>query len=47
MEQGLFEVQEKAVTLKDKTILSLSPRVTGKGQKYFVELFSNKGELIG
>lgn len=42
MEQGLFEVQEKAVALKDKTILSLSPRVTTKGQKFFIELFANK-----
>ena len=39
MEQGLFEVQEKAVALKDKTILSLSPRVTAKGQAYFINLF--------
>lgn len=42
MEQGLFEVQEKAVALKDKTILSLSPRVTTKGQKFFIELFADK-----
>ncbi|WP_242347303.1 phage antirepressor KilAC domain-containing protein [Mucispirillum schaedleri] len=41
MEQGLFEVQEKAVALKDKTILSLSPRVTTKGQKFFIEHFTN------
>lgn len=42
MEQSLFEVQEKAVALKDKTILSLSPRVTTKGQKFFIELFADK-----
>lgn len=48
MEQGLFEVQEKAVALKDKTILSLSPRVTTKGQQYFIEHFTaNKECMIG
>ena len=39
MEQGLFEIQEKSVSLKDRTILSLSPRVTAKGQAYFINLF--------
>lgn len=41
MEQGLFEIQEKSVSLKDRTILSLSPRVTAKGQAYFINLFKN------
>lgn len=48
MEQGLFEIQEKSVSLKDRTILSLSPRVTAKGQQYFIEHFTaNKGCMIG
>lgn len=48
MEQGLFEIQEKSVSLKDRTILSLSPRVTAKGQQYFIEHFIvNKGCMIG
>lgn len=46
MEQGLFEIQEKSVSLKDRTILSLSPRVTAKGQAYFINLFMN-GVNIG
>lgn len=48
MEQGLFEIQEKSVSLKDRTILSLSPRVTAKGQQYFIEHFTaNKECMIG
>lgn len=48
MEHGLFEIQEKSVSLKDRTILSLSPRVTAKGQQYFIEHFTaNKGCMIG
>lgn len=47
MDMGLFEIKETSIALKDKNILSLSPRVTGKGQKYFIDLFTNKGVNIG
>ena len=48
MEQGLFKIKEAVINMGDKAILSLSPRVTSKGQQYFIEHFTaNKGALIG
>lgn len=48
MEQGLFKIKEAVINMGDKAILSLSPRVTAKGQQYFIEHFTaNKGALIG
>lgn len=48
MEQGLFKIKEAVINMGDKAILSLSPRVTSKGQQYFMEHFTaNKGALIG
>ena len=44
MEQGLFKIKEAVINMGDKAILSLSPRVTSKGQQYFIEHFTlNKG----
>ena len=44
MEQGLFKIKEAVINMGDKAILSLSPRVTAKGQQYFIEHFTaNKG----
>lgn len=48
MEQGLFKIKEAVINMGDKAILSLSPRVTAKGQQYFIEHFTaNKGCMIG
>ena len=48
MEQGLFKIKEAVINMGDKAILSLSPRVTSKGQQYFIKHFTaNKGVLIG
>lgn len=44
MEQGLFKIKEAVINMGNKAILSLSPRVTSKGQQYFIEHFTaNKG----
>ena len=48
MEQGLFKIKEAVINMGDKAILSLSPRVTAKGQQYFIEHFTaNKECMIG
>lgn len=48
MEQGLFKIKEAVINMGDKAILSLSPRVTTKGQQYFIEHFTaNKECMIG
>ena len=40
MEQGLFEIKETAITHADGHVsVSKTPKVTGKGQQYFVSLF--------
>lgn len=40
MELGLFEVKETAITHSDgHTTVNRTPKVTGKGQQYFVEKF--------
>lgn len=43
MELGLFEVKETAITHSDgHTTVNRTPKVTGKGQQYFVEKFLGK-----
>jgi anti-repressor protein len=45
MEQGLFEIKETVVTHADgHTTINKTPKVTGKGQVYFVNKFLN-GEI--
>lgn len=45
MELGLFEVKETVITHSDgHTSISKTPKVTGKGQQYFVNKFLNKEE---
>lgn len=40
LEQGLFEIMERAINSPDgKTRLTLTTKVTGKGQRYFVNKF--------
>lgn len=43
MEQGLFEIKETAITHADGHVsVSKTPKVTGKGQQYFVNIFLGK-----
>ena len=43
MEQGLFEIKETSIAHSDgHTSINKTPKVTGKGQTYFVNLFLNK-----
>lgn len=47
MEQGLFRIKETAVTHSDGHVtINRTPKITGKGQRYFVELFAKRGEFI-
>lgn len=40
MEQGLFEVKERAIPHSDGHVtINFTPKVTGKGQQYFIDLF--------
>lgn len=40
MEMGLFEIKETSITHSDgHTTVSKTPKVTGKGQQYFINLF--------
>lgn len=48
MEQGLFRIKETAVTHSDGHVtINRTPKVTGKGQRYFIETFAKRGELVG
>lgn len=49
MEMGLFEIKETSIVHADgHTSISKTPKVTGKGQVYFVDLFlSGKAERNG
>ena len=43
MELGLFEIKESTVNNPDGSIrISKTPKVTGKGQEYFINRFFNK-----
>ena len=46
MDMGLFEIKETIINNPDGSIkISKTPKVTGKGQVYFINLFLNKEEL--
>ena len=48
MEQGLFRIKEIAVTHSDGHVtINRTPKVTGKGQRYFIEAFAKRGDLVG
>lgn len=48
MEQGLFRIKENAVTHSDGHVtINRTPKVTGKGQRYFIEAFAKRGEFVG
>lgn len=45
MDMGLFRIKETAVTHSDGHVtLSRTPKVTGKGQRYFLERYGKTGE---
>ena len=47
MELGLFEIKETSVTHSDGHItVSKTPKVTGKGQQYFVNLLLSRGGVL-
>lgn len=47
MDMGLFRIKETAVTHSDGHVtINRTPKITGKGQRYFVELFAKRGEFI-
>lgn len=44
MDMGLFRIKETAITRSDGHVtLNRTPKVTGKGQRYFVEMFVKEG----
>lgn len=46
MDMGLFEIKETTINNPDGSIkISKTPKLTGKGQVYFINLFLNKEEL--
>lgn len=48
MEQGLFRIKETAVTHSDGHVtINRTPKVTGKGQRYFIDAFAKRGEFVG
>lgn len=48
MEQGLFRIKENAVTHSDGHVtINRTLKVTGKGQRYFIEAFAKRGEFVG
>lgn len=48
VEQGLFEIKETTVVHSDgHTSISKTPKVTGKGQIYFVNLFLKRRDPAG
>lgn len=47
MDLGLFRIKETAVTHSDGHVtLSRTPKVTGKGQRYFLERYGKTGEAV-
>lgn len=47
MEMGLFEIKESTITLPDgRTRITGTPKVTGKGQRYFIKLFLNPSPAL-
>lgn len=45
MDMGLFRIKETAITHSDGHVtINRTPKVTGKGQRYFIERYSKKDE---
>lgn len=48
MDMGLFRIKETAITHSDGHVtLNRTPKVTGKGQRYFIDAFAKGGDLVG
>lgn len=48
MEQGLFRIKETAITHSDGHVtLNRTPKVTGKGQRVFLERYGGLAEMVG
>lgn len=46
MEMGLFRIKETAVTHSDgRVTINRTPKVTGKGQRYFIERYGEMGTI--
>ncbi|MDD7384771.1 MAG: phage antirepressor KilAC domain-containing protein [Actinomycetaceae bacterium] len=46
MEDGLFEIKETSITHADGHVtVNRTPKVTGRGQQYFIDLFLGQDEL--
>lgn len=47
MDMGLFRIKETAITHSDGHVtINRTPKITGKGQRYFIERFSRQGEFV-
>ena len=47
MELGLFEIKETVISHSDgHTTINKTPKVTGKGQQYFINLFLSKKSIL-
>ena len=44
MNLGLFEIKETPVMRSTGSIISKTPKVTAKGQQYFINHFLKKGD---
>lgn len=48
MDMGLFRIKETAITHSDGHVtINRTPKVTGKGQRYFIDAFAKGGDLVG
>lgn len=47
MDMGLFRIKETAITHSDGHVtINRTPKITGKGQQYFVQRFLERGEFV-
>ena len=46
MEMGLFEIKETTIAHTDHTSISKTPKVTGKGQQYFINKFLGETKAL-
>jgi anti-repressor protein len=41
LEMGLFELKKNVYSRNGEMVTKVTPKVTGKGQQYFINLFTN------
>ena len=46
LEMGLFELKKNVHSQNGQMVTTITPKVTGKGQQYFINLFLNNGEKV-